>query len=114
MTDKERLVASIMKEAEEDGEPVTKEEAEEMADMEIKAKGIKRYEQSEKPRKKVTKERKIDPDKLELIKVLAETFEDYEGLSVKNEAEVSFKYHGGEYTVKLIKHRPPKASKGGG
>ena len=42
--DKEKLIARIMKECEQDGEPVTREEAEEMAEMEIKAGGIKRYE----------------------------------------------------------------------
>ena len=36
--DKEKLINQIMAEAETDGEPVTREEAEEMAEMEIKAK----------------------------------------------------------------------------
>ena len=40
--DKEKLILEIMKEAEADGEPLTREEAEEVAEMEIKAKGIKR------------------------------------------------------------------------
>ena len=38
MMDKEKLIQQIMKECEKDGEPVTKEEATEMAEMEIKAK----------------------------------------------------------------------------
>ena len=41
----------------------TREEAEEMAEMEIKAGTVKRYEQSDKPRKKATKERKVDETK---------------------------------------------------
>ena len=46
----------LLAEDEEDGEPVTKEEALEMAEMEIKAKGIKNYVQST-PEKKSTKNR---------------------------------------------------------
>ena len=43
--DKEKLIIKIMKEFEADGEPVTREEAEEIADLEIKAKanGERRY-----------------------------------------------------------------------
>ena len=41
--DKEKIIAKIMQECEADGEPVTREEAEEMAEMEIKAKGLKNY-----------------------------------------------------------------------
>ena len=53
MDKKEKLILSIMKSAEADGEPISREEAEEMAEMEIKAKGITEYEQAEKkPRKK--------------------------------------------------------------
>ena len=57
-------------------------EAEEMT---AKAKKVKRYEKSDAPRKKVVKERKIDPDKAELFNLLV------------------------SYTVKLIKHRPKKS-----
>ena len=110
MTDMDKLITSIMKEAEKDGEPVTREEAKEMAEMEIKAKSINRYEQSEKPRKKAVKERKVDEQKLEIINALnAAVAEFADGTaSVKNEAEVSFICKGVDYTVKLIKHRPPK------
>ena len=100
---------------------LTKAEAEELYDfdhsdsttpeiqaMEAGAKKIKRYEKSDKPRKPAP--RKIDPTKKRLIgdfRVLLE------GLGanireVKNEAEISFTFDSGEYTVKLIKHRPPK------
>lgn len=51
MMDKDKLIEKIMKECEQDGESVTREEAEEMAEMEIKANGIKHYEKSDKPRK---------------------------------------------------------------
>ena len=94
-----------MKECEADGEPITREEAEEMAEMEIKAKGLKHYEQSEKPRKKPTKERKVDTDKLEILKRVKCLLEDY-GYEVELEKEVAL--HFGEYTLKLTRHRPQK------
>ena len=94
-----------MKECEADGEPITREEAEEMAEMEIKAKGLKHYEQSEKPRKEPTRERKVDTDKLEILKRVKCLLEDY-GYEVELEKEVAL--HFGEYTLKLTRHRPQK------
>lgn len=108
--DKEKLIARIMKECVQDGEPVTREEAEEMAEMEIKANGIKHYEKSDKPRKAVKKERKVDAIKKRLLmdcKVLLEGL-GAEILGVKTETEVVFTFEGEEYSLKLIKHRPKK------
>ena len=102
---KEKLILQIMKECEADGEPITREEAEEMAEMEIKAKGLKHYEQSEKPRKKPTRERKVDTDKLEILKRVKCLLEDY-GYEVELEKEVAL--HFGDYTLKLTRHRPQK------
>lgn len=102
---KEKLIFQIMKECEVDGEPITREEAEEMAEMEIKAKGLKHYEQSEKPRKKPARERKVDIDKLEILKRVKCLLEDY-GYEVELEKEVAL--HFGEYTLKLTRHRPQK------
>ena len=73
-------------------------------------KNIKRYEQSDKKRKASTKERKIDEEKKRFLngfRIFAE------GLgavvtSTKNEAEFSFTFGENAYTVKLVKHRPPK------
>lgn len=108
----EQLIITIMKEAEKDGEPVTREEAEEMARMEIKAnKDLKRYEQSEKPRKKAEKVRKIDEEKKYLLQNVKDVLEDLgaETKAIKTETEVTFAYNGNNYTIKLTKHRPPKA-----
>lgn len=110
MMDKEKLIAKIMKECEQDGEPVTREEAEEMAEMEIKASGIKHYEKSDKPRKTVKKERKVDTTKKRLLmdcKVLLEGL-GAEIVAVKTETEITFTFEGEEYGLKLIKHRPKK------
>lgn len=41
---KEKLIARIMRECEKDGEPVTKEEAEQIAEMEIRAFQNRHYE----------------------------------------------------------------------
>ena len=116
MDDKfEKLVADIMKEAEEDGEPITKEEAEEMAKMEIGAKEIKHYEQAETKKERKPRERKVDEEKgyiLKNVKTLIEGMLLNKGesaeVSKKNETELSFNLNGNAYTLKLTKHRPPK------
>jgi hypothetical protein len=107
--DKEKLITRIMKECEQDGEPVTREEAEEMAEMEIKANGIKHYEKSDKPRKAVKKERKVDTDKKYLLNLLIAAINAETCIkNVKTETEFSFEFGNDEYSVKLIKHRPKK------
>ena len=108
---KEKLIASIIKQAELDGEPVTKEEAEEMAEMEIKAKEISNYTESEekKPRKK--REVKKDSTKVSFIHYLEEWLltTSVEDVTIVNEQkEVSFLINGEHYSLSLIKHRPKK------
>ena len=104
--DKEKLILEIMKEAEADGEPLTREEDEEVAEMEIKAKGIKRYEKAETATSaKKTRERKVDEDKKAILSALAETLAKL-GYESTMENEVAL--HFGEYSLKLTKHRPPK------
>ena len=109
----ERLINEIMREAEADGEPVTREEAEEMAKMELGAKDIKRYEQQDKPRKKMEKERKVDERKKEFIDKILEVIKDFNvsDISILNEAEIHFTDNSDNYTIKLIKHRKPKEKK---
>lgn len=108
---KDKLVEKIMRECEADGEPVTRAEAEEMAEMELKASGNRHYEQSEKPRKAVKKERKVDETKKRLLtdcRVLLEGL-GAQTLSVKTETEIVFLFNGDEYSLKLVKHRPKKS-----
>lgn len=83
------------------------EEAEEMTK---KAKANRRYEKSDAPRKKTVKERKVDHEKGGLLTAIKTAVEAFGGVvsSVKNEAEFSFTFNGNSYTVKLVKHRPPK------
>lgn len=118
MTEKEKQILSFMEHLgidraeaealyEDDEEDFIGEEGEE---MQRNAKQIKRYEQSDKPRKKTTRERKVDTEKKALLEMLmnALTENKIEIVSTKNEAEFSFLHSGNNYSVKLIKHRPPK------
>ena len=105
--DKEKLINEILKEAEADGEPVTREEAEEMAEMEIKAKGIKNYVQTDVEKKaKKPREKKIDEDKKKIIEIIEKALTDngYNAIIVNVDKQIDF----GEFTVNLVKHRPPK------
>ena len=109
MNDFDKLVDKIMKEFASDGEPVTREEAEEIARLEIKAKANdKRYEQS-KPKNRTPRERKVDEVKKYLFEVVMSALEGkVENGTMKNEVEYSFDYKGERYTFKLTKHRPAK------
>lgn len=107
---KEKLIEQIMYECEKDGEPVTREEAEEMAEMEIKANKSRHYEKSDKPRKSTTKERKVNPTKKHLLGCCKTLLEGLgaKTLNVKTETEITFVFDNEEYSLKLIKHRPKK------
>lgn len=66
--DREKLINQIMAECEKDGEPVTRKEAAEMADMEFKAKkDCRRYESNKTARKKPQKRKKLTLKKLKLL-----------------------------------------------
>ena len=62
------------------------------------------------PRKAVKKERKVDEEKKELLNLCRIPIEGAGGnvTNIKNEAEFSFTFGNNCYTVKLVKHRPPK------
>lgn len=88
-----------------DNDYVDNEEADGMTE---KAKQIRRYEKSDKPRKKTVKERKIDEAKKTIFDFIVDKLANLEGLAdmvTKNEAEISFNFGGDAYTIKLIKHR---------
>ncbi len=84
------------------------EEADEMTE---KAKAVRRYEKSDKERKKsAPKERKVDEEKKKFLSSMRIVCEGMGavGVSTKNEAEFSFTFGENSYTVKLIKHRVKK------
>lgn len=111
---------------------ITREEAEELWDFDNgncenetvnklteQAKTVKRYEKSDKPRKKSTRERKVDEIKVEIILTLAQNLtrvvlndEDLSMIKdivvVKPEREIAFTLKGENYSVVLTKHRPKK------
>lgn len=107
---KETLAKKIFDECAKDGEPVTMEEALEMADMEIKSGSIKNYTQSS-AEKKSKKEVKLDQTKVDFIQALAEMLEDVETENVtiiNPQKEIGFTIKGESYSLSLIKHRPKK------
>lgn len=74
-----------------------------------KTKGQRHYEKSAKERKPSTKERKVDEEKKSLLNMMINAINSqYWVENVKNEAEFSFHIGENFYTVKLVKHRPPK------
>lgn len=74
-----------------------------------KSKGQRHYEKSEKARKSATRERKVDEEKKALLNLMVDAINSkYWVEAIKNEAEFSFKVGENSYTVKLVKHRPPK------
>lgn len=108
----EKLANQIMKECAKEGEPVTLEEAIEMAKIELASKKNVRYEKSDNPRKTSSKERKVDEDKKKLLGCIKTLLEGLKAVitATKTETEISFVYNENQYTLKLIKHRAPKDS----
>lgn len=82
----------------------------EVAEMERKAKKIKRYEKSDKPRKPSSKERKVDPDKKHLINCIRVLLEGLhaEVEPLTNERDLHFTYNGASFSIILTRHRAPK------
>lgn len=102
----EKLVNEIMAECEKDGEPITREEAEEMAKMEIGAKDIKNYTQATNEKKKVAKERKVDEEKQTLLNILKDALaEKAIEATAENEVKLHFNYNDKKYSVTLTRHR---------
>ena len=102
----EKLIQEIMKDLD-----CSREDAEEIAKMELKAKGLKRYEQSDKPRmEKVQRERKVDEVKKEIIDELVACISKNIGkvTKVKTETEIDFMYADEDFTLKLTRHRKKK------
>lgn len=107
----EKLVLEIMADAEKDGEPITREEAEEMARMELGAKEIKNYTQADVEKKeRKPKERKVDTEKLFLLETLSKGLVEELDIHInyENEVKLHFNYNDNDYSVTLTKHRPKK------
>lgn len=107
----EKLAVSIFKEMEKDGEPVTMEQAREMAEMEMNSKELcRRYEKSDKPRATaVTREKKVDENKKRLLEKLYLTLKQMGIVGEQQTSAINFNYNGDSYSLKLVKHRKKKA-----
>ena len=84
---------------------------EEGEEMTVKAKEVRRYEQSAEKKERKPREKKLDEDKVKIISFLQRVMTDSDALNVviKNEQrEITFCYNGAEYSLTLTKHRPPK------
>lgn len=110
--DFEKLVTKIMKDFEKDGTPVTREEAEEVANMEIKAGNLKNYVSTKKPKTETAKEKKppkIDPIKKALIERITKflkTDSNISDVNIENEQRViKFNINNESYSLTLTKHR---------
>lgn len=93
---------------EDDAEDYIGEEGEQMTE---KAKDLRRYEKADKPRERKKREIKLDEDKVKIINFLERVMTDSDALNifVKNpQKEITFQYNGCEYSLNLVKHRPPK------
>ena len=100
--DREKLIVSIMKDLD-----CTREDAEEVAEMEIKAKGMRRYEKAEEQKSRKPRERNIDETKKDLIEYLVKALELVVDCVtyVKGESEIKFTHKNEDFTLKLRKHR---------
>lgn len=102
----EELAKEIFDECEKDGEPITKEESLEMAQMEMKAKVEGKHYEQKTNRKKRTVERKIDELKGQILSALRPTIEEFGEVTFqKTETEIDFLIDDIPYTLKLTKHK---------
>lgn len=109
---REELAKKIFNECEKENEPVTMEEALEMADMEIKAGNVKLSVGHTKSTDRKAPKRKEDKDKQTIIadifKAMA-NFMVYDNLEVSNEErQIDFEFHNECYSITLTKHRKAK------
>lgn len=59
------------------------------------------------------RERKVDDEKVDIIAKIADFLTEIDGFSVeivKNEREIALKVGENDYSINLVKHRPPKKS----
>ena len=100
-----------MRDAEKENEPLTREDAEEVAKMELKAKKIKRYEGT-KQKKKQNKPKnvKVSDEKQELFaKIYDFLHKNYENVEIINENKlILVKINDKKFKIDLIQKRKNK------
>lgn len=89
--------------------PMTPEQAE--LDKKARLMG-RRYEMSDKPRKKAERERKVDTVKKGLLDLVLDALQDTVKITnILNERAADFEYMDNSYTIKIIRHNKPKDKK---
>lgn len=104
--DFDKLVKNIMAEAEKDGEPVTLEEAKEMARMEMKANEGKRHYEKDTTKEKKKRVVKKDPEKVAIISEVCKFLKanGYDAIITNDTRQIDF----GLFSLTLVKHKPKK------
>ena len=107
----ESLAKKVMKQFADEGEPVTIEEAREIATLELKSRGLART-LSEDEKVKKPKVRKVDITKGKLLSNIKELLEGMGAtdLTTETETALSFTYETENYTIRLVKHRVKKGA----
>ena len=110
----EKLAKQIFDECAKEGEPITIEEAQEMAQMEINAKGIKVGARATEP--KVEKEKKpriaqVSAEKMALFSLIWEGLFNYYGENAqisKQNKEISVQIGEKSFKIDIVEHRKAK------
>lgn len=107
---KEQIIADLK--ADKDFADLPEDEIEEMAEMEYNAQSDRRYEQSTAPRKQAVRVKKIDDEKVAVVKALSDylaTLPQISEIKIANpQKTLDFKIDKNEYSLNLVKHRPEK------
>lgn len=126
--DKEKAIQNYMKSlgiSREDAEQLWEDDqadyiGEQGEEMTLKAKEIRRYEQSAEKKERKPREKKIDQEKVEILEYLVNRMEsrhcileedewDFDKITIANpQKEITFRVGENEYSLTLTKHRPPK------
>lgn len=108
----EKIAKSIFNECKKDNEPVTIDEAFEMAKMELNAKkNFKLYELDKTKKRTIIREKKIDEDKLQLIQDIKYYLNQLNYIKnetikiVNDQKEITFDIEDNNFSINLIKHR---------
>ena len=105
---KEQIIADIK--ADKDFADLPHEEIEEMAEMELKEQGNRRYEQSNTPRKKAERPKKIDEVKVKILQEIGWLLAELPQISnfkiTNPQKTIDFTIGKDLYTLTLTKHRP--------
>lgn len=114
MNSTDKLITEIMEECAKNGEPVSLEEATQMARMEINSKkNCKQYVTDKtQARKPAKKEVKLDPEKVKIISILIEKLNAaaiFENATIRNpQREIIFNIGEHNYSLILTLHRKQK------